>query len=175
VATLALVPQVVDAVGPVPVVAAGGIADGRGLAAALMLGAVGVNLGSRFLASAEAPVGPRWKEALRSTPAEDWVKLGFVNDINPNPGTVGYGTTVRGRRNAFTERWESRRDELRADPTPAIAEISEAVATGTLEELLVFGGQSAGLIRDVPPAAEIVRRVVADAEALLRAATRVVT
>lgn len=174
VATLALVPQVIDAVGPVPVVAAGGIADGRGLAAALVLGAVGVNLGSRFLASAEAPVGARWKEALRSTPAEDWVKLGFVNDIRPNPGSFGYGTTVRGRRNAFTERWEARREELRSDPTPAIAEIGEAAAAGTLEELLIFGGQSAGLIRDAPPVAEIVRRAIAEAEEALRVAMRVV-
>jgi nitronate monooxygenase/enoyl-[acyl-carrier protein] reductase II len=175
VATLALAPQVVDAVAPVPVVAAGGIADGRGLAAALVLGAVGVNLGSRFLASAEAPVGQRWKELLRSTPAEDWVKLGFVNDIRPIPGTVGYGTTVRGRRNAFTEHWEARRDELRADPTPAIAEMREAVEAGTIEELLIFGGQSAGLIRDTPPVADIVRRLVTDAEEALRDANSVVT
>jgi len=175
VATMALVPQVVDAISPVPVVAAGGIADGRGVAAALLLGAVGVNLGSRFLASAEAPVGATWKEALRSSPAEDWVKLGFVNDIRPNPGAVGYGTTVRGRRTAFTERWEARRDELQADPSPAIAEIGEAAAAGTLEELLVFGGQSAGLIQDAPPVAEIVRRLVAEAEALLRGAPDLVT
>jgi nitronate monooxygenase/enoyl-[acyl-carrier protein] reductase II len=169
VATMALVPQVVDAIDPVPVVAAGGIADGRGLAAALALGAVGVNLGSRFLASAEAPIGARWKEALRSAPAQDWVKLGFINDIRPNPGTVGYGTTVRGLRNEFTERWEARRDELRADPTPAVGEIGEAAEAGTLEELLVFGGQSAGLIRDSPPVADVVRQLVREAEEVLRA------
>src|SRR5262249_48174525 len=64
VAALALVPQVVDAVSPIPVVAAGGIADGRGLAAALLLGAQGVNIGTRFLASAEAPIGEAWKQAL---------------------------------------------------------------------------------------------------------------
>ncbi len=174
VATLALVPQVVDAVAPVPVVAAGGIADGRGLAAALTLGAVGVNLGSRFLASTEAPVGARWKEALLSAPAEDWVKLGFVNDIRPNPGTVGYGTVVRGHRTAFTEKWEARRRELQTDPTPAIAEIGEAAEAGTLEELLVFGGQSAGLIGDVLPVGEIIRRLVADAEAALRASASLV-
>ena len=169
VATLALVPQVVDAVDPVPVVAAGGISDGRGLAAALVLGAVGVNLGSRFLASAESPVPAAWKEALRSTPAQDWVKLGFVNDLNPNPGALGYGTTVRGRRTAFTEHWEAHRDELRVDPSPAIAEIGRATAEGRREELLVIGGQSAGLIHDTPSVAEIIERVVAEAEGALRA------
>ena len=68
VSTLSLVPQVVDAVRPLPVVAAGGIADGRGIAAVLVLGAAGVNLGSRFLASAESPVGERWKKALVTLP-----------------------------------------------------------------------------------------------------------
>ena len=168
VATMALVPQVVDAIDPVPVVAAGGIADGRGVAAALALGAVGVNLGSRFLATAEAPVGARWKAALQQAPAEEWVKLAFVNDIRPNPGAVGYGTTVRGLRNEFTERWEARRDELQADPTPAITELGEAAGAGTIEELLVFGGQSAGLINDLPSVADVVRRLVAGAEDVLR-------
>lgn len=169
VATMALVPQVVDAIAPVPVVAAGGIADGRGIAAALALGAVGVNLGSRFLASAEAPVGERWKKALQHAPAEDWVKLGFVNDIRPNPGTLGYGTTVRGLRNEFTERWEARRDELRADPSPAIAELGAAAETGDIEDLLIIGGQSAGLIHDAPPVAEVVAQLLREAEAVLRA------
>ena len=174
VATMALVPQVVDAIDPVPVLAAGGIADGRGVAAALMLGARGVNLGSRFLATAEAPIGPRWKEQLQSAPAQDWVKLGFMNDINPNPGAVGYGTTVRGLRSDFTERWEARRDELQADPTPAIAEILAAVEAGNVEDLLIFGGQSAGLIRDTPPVAEVVRQLVAEAEEVLRGAADLV-
>ena len=92
VSTLSLVPQVVDAVRPVPVVAAGGIADGRGIAAAVVLGAAGVNLGSRFLASVESPVGERWKKALVTYPSEDWIQAGFINALNPNPGTVGYGT-----------------------------------------------------------------------------------
>ena len=92
VATLALVPQVVDAVHPLPVVAAGGIADGRGLAAALVLGAAGVNLGTRFLASREAPVGDVWKKAIVASASEEWVQLDFLNVILPRPGTVGYGT-----------------------------------------------------------------------------------
>jgi nitronate monooxygenase/enoyl-[acyl-carrier protein] reductase II len=63
---LVLLPQVVDAVSPIPVVAAGGIADGRGLAAALVLGAQGVNIGTRFLASTEAPINHKWKQAILS-------------------------------------------------------------------------------------------------------------
>jgi enoyl-[acyl-carrier protein] reductase II len=175
VATLALLPQVVDAIAPVPVVAAGGIADGRGLAAALVLGAVGVNLGSRFLASTESPIRAVWKRALCTAPAEDWVKLGFVNDLRPNPGTVGYRTVVRGQRTAFTEKWDARRDELRADPTPAVAELTEAAEAGTMEELLAYGGQSAGLIGDVAPVADLITRIVRDAELALRGTTAAVT
>jgi nitronate monooxygenase/enoyl-[acyl-carrier protein] reductase II len=168
VSTLALVPQVVDAVRPVPVVAAGGIADGRGLAAALVLGAAGVNLGSRFLASQESPVTAAWKRALVDRPSQDWIPLEFFNDLNPNPGRVGYGTRVRGLRTEFTERWEARRDDVRADPAVLLAELQRAAEEGRLEELVVIGGQSAGLLREVEPAAAIVHRLVEEAEAALR-------
>jgi enoyl-[acyl-carrier protein] reductase II len=171
VSTLSLVPQVVDAVRPVPVVAAGGIADGRGIAAAVVLGAAGVNLGSRFLASTESPVGERWKKALVTYPSEDWIQAGFINALNPNPGTVGYGTRLRLLRTEFVERWEERASEVDADPTPALAELAEAVAAGDREELLVVGGQSAGLIKHVEPAGAIVRALVAEArDALAEAA-----
>ncbi|MFZ0532519.1 MAG: nitronate monooxygenase [Anaerolineales bacterium] len=70
---LVLIPQVVDAVSPVPVVAAGGIADGRGLAAALVLGAQGVNLGTRFLASIEGPISDNWKQAILRAESQDAV------------------------------------------------------------------------------------------------------
>ncbi|HVM55458.1 MAG TPA: nitronate monooxygenase [Solirubrobacteraceae bacterium] len=170
VSTLALVPQVVDAVHPIPVLAAGGIADGRGMAAAMLLGAAGVNLGSRFLASAESPVGERWKRALITRPSEDWLQAGFINVLNPNPGTVGYRTRLRLLRTDFVERWEQRAGELATDPTPALTELSEADAAGDREDLLVVGGQSAGLIRDVQPAGEIVRALVAEARDALAAA-----
>src|SRR5215217_7917684 len=71
VSTMTLVPQVVDAVSPIPVVAAGGIFDGRGIAAALMLGAVGVNLGTRFIATKEAPAPEEWKQAIAQAKSED--------------------------------------------------------------------------------------------------------
>ena len=172
VSTLSLVPQVVDAVRPIPVVAAGGIADGRGIAAAMVLGAAGVNLGSRFLASAESPVGERWKKALVTYPSEDWIQAEFINAINPSPGTVGYGTRLRLLRTEFVQRWEQRAGELDADLAPAIAELADAVAAGDREELLVVGGQSAGLIEHIEPAGALVRALVTETrDALAAAAT----
>src|SRR4051812_11064830 len=103
VSTMALVPQVVDAVSPIPVVAAGGIFDGRGIAAAFMLGAVGVNMGTRFLASKEAPIDNAWKEALVGAQSEEAVKVDALNDIRPLPGTAGYGTVLRSLRTPFLE------------------------------------------------------------------------
>lgn len=188
VATLALVPQVVDAVQPIPVIAAGGIADGRGLAAALVLGAAGVNLGSRFLASEEAPVGQIWKNAIVASASEEWVQVDFINDIRPNPGMMGYHTRLRALRNAFTEQCEQRRSELRADPGEVLGEImlagtatavahsdQRATQRGRLEDLLVVAGQSSGLIGHVAPAGEILQTIAAEAEAVLRHAADVLT
>jgi nitronate monooxygenase/enoyl-[acyl-carrier protein] reductase II len=172
VSTLSLVPQVVDSVHPVPVVAAGGIADGRGVAAAVVLGAAGVNIGSRFLASTESPVGERWKKALVTHPSEDWIQARFVNAMNPNPGTLGYRTRLRLLRTEFVDRWEARTDEVEIDPTPVLAELNEAVAAGDREALLVVGGQSAGLIGRVDPAGEIVRALVAETRAALVASAQ---
>ena len=174
VTTLTLVPQVVDAVAPIPVVAAGGIADGRGLAAALMLGAAGVNLGTRFLASREAPVGEGWKQAIVDAACDGWSQLGFWNDAFPTPGEHGYGTRVRALRTGFTERWEARRDELRRDPAVMLAELEAAEEAGTIDELIVVGGQSAGLIEEVLPAAEIVETIAAEAAAILARAPEIV-
>jgi len=87
--TISTMVLVVDAVSPIPVVAAGGIYDGRGIAAAFMLGAVGVNIGTRFLASKEAPIDDDWKQAIIEAHSEDAVKAEVINDIIPVPGTVG--------------------------------------------------------------------------------------
>jgi nitronate monooxygenase/enoyl-[acyl-carrier protein] reductase II len=174
VSTLSLVPQVVDAVHPIPVVAAGGIADGRGIAAAVALGAAGVNLGSRFLASVESPVGERWKKALSTHPSEDWIQSAFINALNPNPGTVGYGTRLRLLRTEFVQRWEERVGEVAADPTPVLAELADADAAANREELLVVGGQSAGLIERVEPADAIVRALVAETRDALAAIAKFV-
>src|SRR5229473_2876310 len=106
--TMTLVPQVVDAVSPIPVVAAGGIFDGRGIAAALMLGAVGVNLGTRFIASTEAPAPEEWKQAITAAKSEDAIKVDVLNDISPLPGTAGFHTVLRSLHTSFIDEWSRR-------------------------------------------------------------------
>ena len=175
VAALPLVPQVVDAVSPVPVVAAGGISDGRGVAAALALGASGVNVGSRFLASREAPIPQGWKEAIVAAPSEAFVPIEFLNEVSPVPGAVGYGTRVRARRSAFVDKWERRRDEIARSPDQVLAEMGAAMGANRMHELLASAGQSAGLVRAVVPAAEIVRSLVDEAEQALRKAGKLVS
>ena len=169
VGALALIPQVVDAVSPIPVVAAGGIADGRGLAAALVLGAQGINIGTRFLASAEAPIGQGWKQRIVDAASEDAVKFDAWNDIVPPRGSGGYGTVVRAIRTPFIDQWQGRREEAKQQAERLRGEVMAAVKEGRLHELMPVAGQSAGLIRDIIPAGDIVRRIVADAQAELDA------
>src|SRR5436190_4821453 len=130
ISTMALVPQVVDAVAPIPVVAAGGIFDGRGIAAAFMLGAVGVNMGTRFLASKEAPIDDAWKQALLAAQSEDAVKVDALNDIRPLPGTAGYGTVLRSLRTPFMDEWGKKRDEARRERERLWAEIQAKTQAG---------------------------------------------
>ena len=105
-------------------------------------------------------------------PSEDWIQARFVNAMNPNPGTLGYQTRLRLLRTEFVDRWEARVDEVEIDPAPVLAELNEAVAAGDREALLVVGGQSAGLIRSVEPAEEIVRALVTEARAALVASAQ---
>jgi NAD(P)H-dependent flavin oxidoreductase YrpB (nitropropane dioxygenase family) len=163
-ASMALVPMVVDAVAPVPVMAAGGIADGRGLAAALALGAGGVLLGTRFLASEESPLHPNFKQAILDSDGHDTV-LTEIPDIAS--GRVWPGAMARARRNRFVGRWAGREWALRRDQAKAWAAIQAARAAGDAEEAYLLIGQDAGLIDDLPPAGEIVRRIVAEAEEIL--------
>jgi len=135
ISTMALVPQVVDAVSPTPVVAAGGIFDGRGIAAALMLGAVGVNLGTRFIASKEAPAGDEWKQAIAEAESEDAIKVDILNDISPLPGTAGFHTVLRSLRTPFLDEWSAQprhwEDEARKcgySPDRALAHVRDVIA-----------------------------------------------
>jgi enoyl-[acyl-carrier protein] reductase II len=135
-----------------------------------------VNLGTRFLASDESPIGDVWKKAIVGAAAsEAWVQLDFLNDVSPNPGTVGYGTRVRALRTEFTDRWQERRQEAQADPGVVIDELTTAAGAGRIEELLVVGGQSAGIVRELLPVAEIVRALVDEAEAALARVSGCVT
>jgi len=167
-----LVPQVVDAVSPIPVVAAGGIFDGRGVAAALMLGAVGVNIGTRFLASQEAPIEPEWKQAILAAQSEDTTKLDVLNDIRPLPGTGGYGTVLRSLHTSFMDEWGAKREEARRERDRLWAEIGSLTRAGRRHEALLTAGQSAGAIKEILPVAEIMRRLIAETEAALARAPK---
>jgi enoyl-[acyl-carrier protein] reductase II len=167
VSTMALVPQVVDVVSPVPVVAAGGIFDGRGIAAAFMLGAVGVNLGTRFLASKEAPIEDAWKTAIASAQSEDAVKVEVLNDIQPLPGTAGYGTVLRSLRTPFMEEWGKKRAEARREGERLWSEIQARARVGRRHETLLTAGQTSGGIKGILPVAEIIRQLIAEAETAL--------
>src|ERR1700722_5159479 len=155
ISTMALVPQVVDAVSPMPVVAAGGIYDGRGIAAALMLGAVGVNMGTRFLASNEAPVDDDWKQAIIEAHSEDAVKVEVLNDILPTLGSIGYGTVGRTLRTSFFDEWGAKRDEARQNGERLWTEIVDRLRRGQRRETLVWAGQTAGGVREILPVVEI--------------------
>ncbi|MBI2964775.1 MAG: nitronate monooxygenase [Chloroflexi bacterium] len=170
VGALALVPQVVDAVHPIPVLAAGGIADGRGLAASLVLGAQGVNLGTRFLASVEAPIGDGYKKAILAAQSEQTTKVEVWNDFMPAPGRGGYGTVPRAIRTPFIESWEGRRVEASMSSDQLRSEVMTAAQQGRFHEYVPFAGQSVGLIQDILPAAEIVKRIVTEAQLILAAA-----
>ena len=162
--TLTLVPMIVDAVAPVPVLAAGGIADGRGLAAALALGADGVLLGTRFLASEESPLHPNFKQAILDSDGHDTV-LSEIPDIAA--GKVWPGAMSRSRRNRFIERWAGREWALRQQRAEAFATVQAARKRGDVDEATLSMGQDAGLIHDIRPAGEIVRRIAQEAECIV--------
>ena len=170
VATMTLIPQVVDAVSPIPVVASGSIADGRGLAAALVLGAAGVNVGTRFLASEEAPVSNVWKQMIIDAASEHAVKFDAWNDIMPPSRSGGYETSLRAIRTPFIDHWQKHRDEAKMEAESLHAVLVDAMQQRKLYELVPGAGQSAGLIGDIIPAAEIVRQMAADAEQTLKQA-----
>ena len=170
VGTMALVPQVVDAVKPVPVLAAGGIADGRGIAAAFMLGAEGVNVGTRFLATREAPISDAWKRSILDANAEDAIKVDVLNDIMPNPGALGYGTVLRSLRSPFIDAWNPRRDEARRQATQLLDQLIAFTKAGRIGDAFPAAGQSAGMVKDIRAAGEVVRSLAAEARSMLSAA-----
>jgi len=157
--TIALVPAVVDAVGGrVPVVAAGGIADGRGLAAALMLGAQGVLFGTRFVATAESGAHDAWKRALLAPGSATVLTDAFT------------GQWARSLDNAYVRAYEA----SGAATLPSLLQTRAANdvfehgrAHGDADFMPLYAGESAALIEDLPSSAEVVRRIVAEAEAAL--------
>jgi nitronate monooxygenase/enoyl-[acyl-carrier protein] reductase II len=164
---LALVPQVVDVAGNVPVLAAGGIADGRGLAAALALGAQGVVMGTRFLASTEMAVSGRWKQMIVDADSRDAVHEELLDALLPPYNRPHWPTAGRVLPTRFAREWAGRADELAARAPEIAPHLVESILSGGGEEYAPFAGQSVGLIHDVRPAAEIVREVVDEAEQIL--------
>jgi NAD(P)H-dependent flavin oxidoreductase YrpB (nitropropane dioxygenase family) len=161
--TMALIPQVVDAAGDIPVLAAGGIADGRGVAAALMLGASGAWLGSAFLASEEAGIHAFQKQALVEASEESTVVSRSLT-----------GKPCRVLRSSWTAAWE--RGDLKPLPMPYQSMISDPVMQAAVkaERADVYpgiAGQGIGMIKAVRPAAEIVADYVCAAEATLKGAS----
>lgn len=157
--TFSLIPEVVGRVGDrVPVVAAGGVVDGRGLAAALALGASGVLMGTRFLATTESKANEAWKQALLSGHGETVLTDGFTGQ---------WGRVIRSE---FTDLWA----DAGVVPLPSILQavmggdvFAAAQAEGDSQMQGLFAGASFGQLRDLPGAGEVVGRIVAEAEELL--------
>jgi len=178
VTTMVLVPRVADAVAPIPVAAAGGIADGRGLAAALALGAQAAVIGTRLIATPEAYAHPTYKEKI----------LGATEDQTVRTTLFGYGwpnAPHRVLRTPFVERWlpeEARGSEQRPDeprigdtkvggqPVPLLRFMGlphTPDASGDLESMDFLAGQSVGLVTEIKPAGDVVRELVDRARHIL--------
>jgi nitronate monooxygenase len=166
--TLALVPAVIDAVDPLPVVAAGGIADGRGLAAALALGAAGALMGTRFYAAEEALGHRTAKARIVEADGDRTVKTTVFDLVRGFDWPAGY--PGRALVNDFTERWHGREAALAGALEAERARYAGAAAAGDVGTAVVFAGECVDLIGAVEPAAAIVERVVAEAEHRLRSA-----
>lgn len=157
--TMVLVPQVVDAV-KIPVIAAGGIADGRGIAAAFMLGAKGVQLGTRFVASKEAVVHQNYKDYI--------VK---AKDIDTRVTGRSTGHPVRVLRNAVTKEYlelEKKGASFEELEGLTVGGLRRAVQEGDTKTGSLMSGQIAGMIRDIPTCQEIIDRLVTETDKLMK-------
>ena len=169
-ATLPLVPAVVDAVAPTPVVAAGGIADGRGLAAALMLGAHGALIGTRFYASAEALGQDRAKQRIVAVHGGETGRTRVFDLIRGYDWPPIY--PGRAIRNGFMARWHGRESDLAKALETERAGYQAAARDGDYDTAVVWAGEAVDLIKSVDSASAIVARISAEAEAQLRAGAR---
>jgi len=167
--TMPFVPAVVDAVSrrapDVLVLAAGGIADGRGLAAALMLGADGVLIGTRFWATQEAIIHSAAKTKVVAASGDETIRTRVYDVVRRRDWPEGY--TGRLMKNEFIEKWHGREVELAEMQETELAKVEAAYEAGDYDTANVTVGESIGLVRDVPPAGELVRRISAEATARL--------
>jgi len=167
--TLPFVPAVVDLAGPIPVLAAGGIADGRGLAAALALGAAGVLMGTRFLATPEALIAPSAVKAILDGSGEDTERSRVLDIARGVPWPARY--PGRALRNAFLDQWRGREDELAADQAARDA-YDAAYARGEESVTPVWASEAIDLITEVVSAADLVGVITREAQAALARASR---
>jgi len=164
VGTMALVPQTVDAV-KIPVLAAGGICDGRGVVASLALGAQGAIIGTRFIATPEAQASRSYREAI--------VRGGECDTVRTRCYT---GKWARAIRNPYNAEWERKPDQIQPFPMQVMHSVQEGVmdyaglrGEGDAERDFMPAGQGLGMIREVRPAAEVFGEIVREAEAVLAA------
>ena len=164
-ATFTLVPAVVDVVGNIPVLAAGGVSDGRGLASALMLGASGVLVGTRFWATPEALGSGNAKNLLVQAGGDQTLRTRVFDTIRGIDWPEGY--SGRAIANDFTATWHDRNEEL----SKSLGTVQEAwwsaQRAGDTAQGVVFAGEGIDLIHDIMPAGDIVRRMVSEAKAAL--------
>lgn len=169
-ATLPLVPAVADAVAPTPVLAAGGIADGRGLAAALMLGAHGALIGTRFCASVEALGQEAAKQRIVAARGDQTARTRVFDIVR------GYAwpqaNTGRALRNRFMDRWDGRENDLATALETERAAYEVAARDGDYDTALVWAGEAVDLITGVEGAAALVAQISAEAEAQLHTGAR---
>jgi NADH:quinone reductase (non-electrogenic) len=170
--TITLVPRIVDTV-RIPVLASGGLADGRGLAAALALGAEGIELGTRFIATQECIAHPTYKEALVAASEADTV---LIERAIGRPARVLRGPFVERilTVEADLERRGASREEALPELLPYIrGEVNvRAAVEGKLDEGFIWAGQSAGLIHDIPTARDLIERIVREAREAIAHARR---
>lgn len=168
-ATMTLVPEIVDLVAArgttTPVLAAGGIADGRGLAAALMLGAAGVLCGTRFYVATEALTTPQARDIVAAATGDSTCRTTIYDIVRGYRWPAGH--TMNVLRNGFTDRWHGAEDALRAGGERVVAQYRQAVTDRDYRIANVTAGEAAGLIHATAPAADIVAEIVARAAALL--------
>ena len=164
--TIGLVPAVVDAVGgAIPVVAAGGIADGRGLAAALSLGASGVSMGTRFTATAESLWDQAMKDRTVASGGDDTAQTRVFDIVRGAAWPAIY--PGRALRNTFFDRWHGKEEALASDQKQAETAYL-ATSDNDFAQRVVWAGESVDLVRDIPSARDVIERTVDEAAAVLK-------
>jgi nitronate monooxygenase len=158
--------EIGDAAGK-PVLAAGGIATGRGLAGVLAMGAAGAWVGTRFCATRESLGNDKAKRRILEARETGTVHTRVFDLTQSIPWPEEF--PGRALRNSFTARWHGREEDLQTQLSAAARELREASESGDYSEAYIYAGQAAGLVNDLPPAGELVERLVAEAEERLGA------